>query len=97
MYINKQAGKKIVSLMLNRNDRITYKPSEQQLNTVVEIVLVMVMVMDRKMLLVDKQPLVYQFSDQLQLNVFVVVVVVVGRRQLLVVAEIVVEQIDVLE
>jgi hypothetical protein len=58
----------------------------------------MVMVMDKKMLLVDKQPLVFQFSDQLQLNVFVVVVVVVagddGRLQLLVVAEIVVEQIE---
>jgi len=49
------------------------------------------------MLLVDKQPLVFQFSDQLQLNVFVVVVVVAGddgRLQLLVVAEIVVEQIE---
>jgi len=57
----------------------------------------MVMVMDKKMLLVDKQPLVFQFSDQLQLNVFVVVVVVAGddgRLQLLVVAEIVVEQIE---
>ncbi len=48
------------------------------------------------MLLVDKQPLVFQFSDQLQLNVFVVVVVAGddGRLQLLVVAEIVVEQIE---
>jgi len=45
----------------------------------------MVMVMDKKMLLMDKQPLVYQFLDQQQLNVFVVVVVVV---------EIVVEQIE---
>jgi hypothetical protein len=56
----------------------------------------MVMVMDKKMLLKDKQPLVFQFSDQLQLNVFVVVVVAGddGRLQLLVVAEIVVEQIE---
>ena len=33
-------------------------------------------VMDMKMLLLDKQPLVYQFLDQLQPVVFVVVVVV---------------------
>jgi hypothetical protein len=33
----------------------------------------MVMVMDKKMLLMDKQPLVFQFSDQQQLNVFDVV------------------------
>jgi hypothetical protein len=33
----------------------------------------MVMVMDKKMLLVDKLPLVYQFLDQQQLNVFDVV------------------------
>jgi hypothetical protein len=66
-----------MSVMLDKNIKITYKPSEQQLNKVVEIVLVMVMVMDRKMLLLDKQPLVYQFLDQRQLNVFVVVVVVV--------------------
>jgi hypothetical protein len=39
----------------------TYKSLEQQLNKVVEIVLVMVMEMDRKMLSLDKQPLVYQF------------------------------------
>jgi len=32
--------------------------------------------MDMKMLLLDKQPLVYQFLDQLQPVVFVVVVVV---------------------
>jgi hypothetical protein len=37
----------------------------------------MVMVMDKKMLLLDKQPLVYQFLDQQQLDVFVVVEIVV--------------------
>jgi hypothetical protein len=37
----------------------------------------MVMVMDTKRLLLDKQPLVYQFLDQQQLDVFVVVEIVV--------------------
>jgi hypothetical protein len=34
------------------------------------------MVMDKKILLLDKQPLVYQFLDQPLLNVFVVEIVV---------------------
>jgi len=79
-FVKKHTGNKNfekMSVMLDKNIKITYKPSEQQLNKVVEIVLVMVMVMDRKMLLLDKQPLVYQFLDQRQLNAFVVVVVVV--------------------
>jgi hypothetical protein len=54
----------------------------------------MVMVMDKKMLLLDKQPLVYQFLDQQQLNVFVVVVVVLLQLPVVVVVEIVVEQIE---
>ncbi len=60
--------------MLLTNGPITYKPSEQQLNTVVETALVMAMEMDTKMLLVDKQPLGCQFSDPLQPDVFVVAV-----------------------
>ncbi len=54
----------------------------------------MVMVMDKKMLLMDKQPLVYQFLDQQQLNVFVVVVLL-QLPVVVVVVEIVVEQIEV--
>ncbi len=75
--------------MLDKEKTFTYKPSEQQLNKVVEIVLVMVMVMDKKMLLMDKQPLVCQFLDQQQLNVFDVV------QQQLLVAAVVVEHIVV--
>ena len=52
----------------------------------VEIELVMEMVMDKRMLLLDKRPWEFQFSDQRLLNVFdVVVVVVVGPLQQLVV------------